>query len=126
MDTAWMVVGKAQRDVPAHIAQEYCRPDRSFSPTPQFTEDEFPRTLTFHNNYSGDSDSWFPLPASNAGLGFDYALLQMGMWVHSANPMRDLVAVDLAAVTRLDEVRTIDLRYSRDNLNPANAPGISM
>jgi hypothetical protein len=30
LDESWMKVGKAQRDVPAHWAQEYCRLDRRF------------------------------------------------------------------------------------------------
>lgn len=33
MAAAWKAIGKAQGDVPAHIAQEYCRPDRPFFPT---------------------------------------------------------------------------------------------
>src|SRR3990167_4794952 len=32
MDAAWWDVGKEQRNVPAHVAQEYCRLDRSFNP----------------------------------------------------------------------------------------------
>jgi hypothetical protein len=44
---AWMKVGKAQRDVPVHVAHEYCRLDRSFSPLPSFTEKALPRVLTF-------------------------------------------------------------------------------
>ena len=39
---AWLEVGKAQRDVPVHIANEYCRPDRSFDPCPDFNEPAWP------------------------------------------------------------------------------------
>ncbi len=49
LNSAWIQVGKAQRDVPAHVAQEYCRPDRAFYPCPPFNEPELPRILTFHN-----------------------------------------------------------------------------
>jgi hypothetical protein len=45
---AWLAIGMAQRDVPAHVAQEYCRPDRSFSPAPEFNEESLPRVLTFY------------------------------------------------------------------------------
>ena len=34
MKAAWMQVGLAQRDVPVHVINEYCRPDRSFVPVP--------------------------------------------------------------------------------------------
>lgn len=35
MQAAWLKVGLAQRDVPAHITQEYCHPDRSFDDVTQ-------------------------------------------------------------------------------------------
>ena len=50
---AWMKVGLAQRDVPAHVIDEYCRPDRSFDPTPDFNESDLPRNGTYYNWQSG-------------------------------------------------------------------------
>ena len=79
MKAAWMQVGLAQRDVPAHVAQEYCRPDRSFSPLPTFNEGSLPRSLTFHNAITTNDDSWFPFTAEAGGLGFDFALIR-GDW----------------------------------------------
>ena len=38
-------VGGAQRNCPIHVLQEYCHPNRSFDPTPSFTEEQFPRKL---------------------------------------------------------------------------------
>nr|WP_241030252.1 hypothetical protein [Legionella anisa] len=128
METAWMVVGKAQRDVPAHVAQEYCRPDRSFYPCPPFNEPTLPRVLTFYNWTIDRDDSWFPLTSSNSGLGFDFALggarlRSRGAGVAPRWP-REL---DLAAITHLDEVRTADLTLSREHLNPpAISHGLSM
>lgn len=134
MEAAWMVVGKAQRNVPAHIAQEYCREDRSFSPTPQFNEATLPRILTFYNFNTADSDSWFPLLSSNSGLGLGLGIIRGGRGAGARScgggvgwgPGRHR-GRDLAAITRLDEVRTVDLTLSRDHLNPpASAPGMSM
>ena len=121
MDAAWWDVGKAQRNVPAHVAQEYCRPDRSFDPRPEFNEATLPRVLTFYNWTTGRDDSWFPLAASNSGLGFDFALIRgrepepvpLGLLGERHAPR-----LDLAAITRLDEVRTDDLTLSREHLNP--------
>lgn len=75
-EEAWMKVGKAQRDVPAHVAHEYCRPDRSFDPLPSFNEENLPRILAF-DNYTGTADkSWFPLASSSSGLGFVFAFIR--------------------------------------------------
>lgn len=123
-DMAWMSVGKAQRDVPAHYAHEYCRPDRSFDPLPEFNEETLPRSLTF-NNYVTATSSWFPLASSSAGLGFDFAVIRAGddaalaTGSLRARGTRRWAAGDLAAITRLDEVRTVDLTLSLEHLSPS-------
>ena len=81
MRTAWMSVGLAQRDVPAHVAQEYYRRDRSFSPLPSFNVNEasLPRASAFFNAVSGDGETWYPLAvlaAPTSGLGFDFSILR--------------------------------------------------
>lgn len=130
MDAAWLEVGKAQSDVPAHVAQEYCHPDRAFDPLPSFNVDRedipvdtLPRRLTFYNWNTSSNNSWFPLAASNSGLGFDFAIIRAALAsaCRDGRPLRHSVAgvaVDLAAIARLDEVRTVDLTLSREHLNP--------
>ena len=125
LDESWMKVGKAQRDVPAHWAQEYCRLDRRFDQRPVLNEATLPRELTFHNCTTHRSDSWFPLAASNSGLGFDFALIRVllnggaDVRCRGARAVSESMAtVDLAAITRFDEVRTDDLTQSREHLNP--------
>jgi hypothetical protein len=56
LDELWFKVGEAQRKVPVHIPNEYCRHDRSFDPTPEFKETVLPRTCNLWNN-----TVWFPL-----------------------------------------------------------------
>ncbi|WP_234852427.1 hypothetical protein [Legionella maceachernii] len=125
IDTAWMAVGKAQREVPAHVAQEYCRKDRSFEPKPSFKEGTFPRSLTFSNYWvtGTKKDSWFPLAsASTSGLGFDFALIRGAGRAHVGRPL-ELVgrgrwsSIDLTAVRHLDEVRSAELTQLRENLS---------
>jgi hypothetical protein len=117
---AWLNVGKAQREVPAHIAQEYCREDRSFAPCPKFNEETLPRCFTL-DNYVTNVRSWFPLASSSSGLGFDFSLFcgQRGWggyyWVCQAalhGPNRH-ARIDLEAVSQLDKVRTADLVLSQ-------------
>jgi len=54
-------VGIAQRDLPAHVVNEYCRPDRSFFPTPRFDEKILPRETKFFNNTDNQNrtEDWF-------------------------------------------------------------------
>ena len=133
---AWMKVGKAQRDVPVHVAHEYCRPDRSFDPRPSFTEEALPRLLTFYNDFSSIK-SWFPHSSPSSNLGFDFALTRAGMPQGAVNAVAmyrgtcyaGVLAiahdVDLAAVRHLDEVRIADLTQSRENLSrPARQLGL--
>lgn len=127
MKMAWMEVGLAQRDVPIHVINEYCRHDRSFDPTPHFNEDKLPRDVTFYN-YDIHSDmALFPLVLSDSsGLGVDFALIRSGAWdgglVREGGGRRvaggglGARRIDFAAICRLDEVRTADLKQSRENL----------
>jgi hypothetical protein len=128
IEAAWMDVGKVQRNVPAHVAHEYCRPDQSFYPCPQFNESKLPRVLTFHNMTTTNNHSWFPLTSSNSGLGFEFGLIRHlckgatpGRWesIRAGRPR-----ADLEAINRLDIERTADLTVSRENLaTPTIAPG---
>lgn len=68
------VVGGAQRLVPVHVVNEYCREDRSFGLLPQFNEGHLPRGVTFYNHLTGSGPTWFPL--TSKGLGVDCAVLR--------------------------------------------------
>ncbi len=123
MKAAWMKVGLAQRDVPAHVIHEYCRLDQSFA-NPTFKEDKLPRVTSYWNNITGKSAPLLPFVITqSSGLGVNFALLR-GRAVQSRGfelPERKsegLGVVDLAAVTRFDEVRTEELKQSLDNLRP--------
>ena len=124
MRAAWMEVGILQRDLPVHVVNEYCHPDRSFFPRPEFNEEALPRSLIFYNYNTKSEQAVFPLVVSDtAGLGIDFALTREGArragraarMVHEDSPRRDL-----AAVSRLDEVRTVDLTRSRESLLPTD------
>ena len=126
MRAAWRVVGLAQRDLPVHVINEYCRPDRSFHPLPAFNEDQLPRILTYYNFSTGGIVPLFPLVVDSlrAVLGVDLAISRAGCVVGEGSALVSRLGgagaraagLDLAAVSRLDEVRTRDLTQSRKNL----------
>ena len=77
MEAAWMEVGLLQRDIPVHVLNEYCHPDRSFNPRPEFNEERLPRNIRFYNFNTGVEEPLFPLVISDSsGLGVDFALIR--------------------------------------------------
>jgi hypothetical protein len=130
IDAAWLAVGLAQRDVPVHVAQEYCRSDRSFYPCPEFNEASLPRVLSIYDYECRRVREWFPTPPVG-GLGLDFsaycgdrpwspARLCRAACGRESVPPR--AGEDLAAITRLDEVRTDQLTQSREYLqSPATS-----
>jgi len=61
-------VGGAQLYLPAHVINEYCRPDRSFDSTRNFLELTLPRTR------QTDQGEWFVAVYQGGGLGVTWAL----------------------------------------------------
>lgn len=129
LDTLWVKVGLPQRDVPAHIAQEYCHPNRSFDAVSKnlslldaANPNNLVRQLKFYNNDTSANDSWFTPGSysSNSGLGFSFAILRAWWGVSlrggAVRGLRGAVAVDLAAIEAIDKARTDDLKQSLANL----------
>jgi len=124
MEAAWMKVGLAQRNVPAHVIHEYCRSDRSFDPLPSFNEGKLTRRSLVYNSKTNKQESVFPLVITGtSGLGLDFALIrsptpEWGAVATCTPPFGEDLLIDLLAVSRLDEIRTVDLKQSLDNLKP--------
>jgi hypothetical protein len=125
LDKIWIEeVGRAQRDIPAHIAHEYCHPDRCFRDVncnqdllSASNPDNLKRQLKFYNHDTGNNDLWFsPRPYSvDSGLGFSFGILRGGndcAWGLGGGTR----AMDWAALTTIDKVRTNDLKQSLLNL----------
>ena len=102
---AWVEIGRAQRDLPAHVVHEYCREDRSFSPTPLFLEEVLPRTVRLFNlNSTVVDEDWFPL-SENEDLGETKGYYR-GFYANPTPGGDEDPALDLAAMRSLNEVRT--------------------
>lgn len=126
IDAAWMEVGLEQRDIPVHVVNEYCHPDRSFNPIPEFNEEILPRKTRFYNWSTGSMETaLFPLVISDvSGLGVDFSLAgggerAVGRAAHGCRRAYTAPRLDLAAVSHLDEVRDEDLMLSREILQSA-------
>lgn len=70
---AWLQIGKAQRQVPAHVAHEYCNKGRLFDPVLEFNEAKLPRSFQFYED--GRLNACFPL-SSGEGLGFYFSMIR--------------------------------------------------
>ncbi|KGP62552.1 hypothetical protein EP47_11160, partial [Legionella norrlandica] len=126
LDKIWIEeVGRAQREVPAHIAQEYCHPERSFYNVVRnnallkaSNPNNLKRQLTFYNWGIFGNDLWFS-PGSysvDSGLGFSFAISRGG-WLQLAKSWGREAYIDLTALSAIDEERTRDLKQSLDNLS---------
>jgi hypothetical protein len=140
LDKLWVEsVGRVQRQVPAHIAQEYCHPERSFE---EVTENKslldasnpgnLKRQFKFFNYNTREDDLWFTTDShgSNSGLDFSIGILRGGREGRLAAAGNNLwralrgeqASFDLAAIEAIDKMRTSDLKQSLDNLSELRAP----
>lgn len=102
-------IGMAQRFLPACIAQEYCQPDRSFEVIPDFSKQDFVRTLVYFNS-NNSRDTWFSFKEiSDSMLGAHFAITRSldgkyarGVWGSVARP--EIVQLDLNALRALSIV----------------------
>jgi len=131
LDKIWVEeVGGAQRNVAAHIAHEYCHPDRSFQDVNNNNEllnaaipSNLKRHLKFYNVDTGNDDFWFS-PGSysvDSGLGFSFGILRLAGRRVAVGDARGLARVpcvmDSVALTTIDKVRTNDREQSLLNLS---------
>ena len=123
-------VGMAGRfEVTAVVAQEMCREDVLLDiDRGQFKEPRFPRTLKFYNYISTNADryeSWFA-DGVHTRLGLDFGIVscKLAGGAGGARGCRYIPVLDrnLAALSALCAVRTIDIAELRSKLDPANLP----
>lgn len=126
LDKRWVEVGLLQRELPAHIAQEYCHLERSFADVSRDASlldvsdpANLDRQFQFFNYETNSIDTWFKPDSylANTGLGFSFAIWRgPGIYARGrkgkSTPFCDLKALDL-----LDKVRTQDLKQSLATLS---------
>jgi hypothetical protein len=117
IDDAWSNVAEAQAKLPMNVIQEYCSPSRSFEEVPDFTANDFQRTVTFKNSENNDEAY-----AAKVSIGLYRGDLEQAegegpSLTRHANISVDIVEKDLLAMRKLNEVRTNELDESFNKLN---------
>jgi ankyrin repeat protein len=125
-------VGGAQKLLPAHVVNEYCRPDRPFDPCPTEWTAPLPRTRSVSRSVSFfgggsehvDGDSWFSAP--QLGVSFAFYRYQwphatgerdyLPDWGWSTSPRVGWVHDDLKSLQALWNARTKQLKLLADTL----------
>ena len=124
MQAAGIRIGLAQRELPVHVVNEYCRLDRSFYPLPTFDDDTLPRKVACFHYASSMFIPFYPLEITDSsGLGVDYVLVQGGLsptLTSNIAYIATMARIDLAAIRQLDAVNTERLRRLRANLGAAD------
>ncbi len=119
---AWLDVGIAQRDLPAHVANEYCREmplcDSSFN------GEQLPANCIFA--VSGNvTETWFPLEVSpSSRLGVNYAFLRgdsanaVAVECPQGTTMYGSCVIDFNSVLSLQKARNNQLKNWRTTFFP--------
>jgi serine/threonine protein kinase len=105
-------VGGAQRRLPAHVVNEYCRIDRPFEPCPQEWESKLPRTREVPERWDSKQSkrikgSWFVDPNSDDSLGFNFAFCRWQVGVDCVFDMGSTSWVNVGAVTDLKALQSL-------------------
>lgn len=128
LEKLWLKVGLLQNEVPAHIANEYCHPDRTIEDTykdPTLLDGNNPDNLKRHFTVLGTGSMtnkpvfWYAdSNSSKEGLGISYGISRTSCKEATADerPWGEGLIRELAALLKLDWVRTKDLRQSQVNL----------
>jgi hypothetical protein len=124
----WNKVTATQRSVPAHVVNEYCRGDRSFSLKADFNEENLPRTFSVFDPRTQKHSLWFPI-TSNVDQDSDCGMYSGGLsrlqayvgTIPDENYARFergvvTVQVDLEAIKTLWKTRTADLVKLKEQL----------
>lgn len=107
------VVGLLQRDLPAHIMQEYSQKNRPFTSLPDFKTDRLIRGFGFVNCHTGARAPIYPLRVSaHTGLGVNFGLSRGKGRDFSGldNPTNKSCELDLNALRALNNTRNEEVK----------------
>jgi hypothetical protein len=120
-------VGGEQKKVPAHVAHEYCHPERNFYSASTFDEPSLPRKAEFFVLKHGNVH-WFSI---DSGLGSQFAISRSsGISCRGYNGL-DIaylnVESDASALKALRDVRMQQFEnFKKNYLEPGISPAVSV
>jgi serine/threonine protein kinase len=120
-------VGGAQKLLPAHVVNEYCRPDRPFDPCPSEWSSSLPRARAVLIGKMDEEDTlgaWFSPPSSSELLGSSFAFVRSHFdaacgreWSYGSPGLFGMPALaDLESLQALWNARTQQLKLLADTL----------
>jgi hypothetical protein len=112
-------VGGAQKLLPAHVVNEYCRPDRSFNPCPSEWTSLLPRTraVEVYGSSKWVKGEWFTSSNSSEALGSSFAFSRAaGQNSSGKRSGGALAAHDLNSLQSLWTARTEQLKSLAESL----------
>jgi hypothetical protein len=115
----WGKVGGAQKFLPVHVVNEYCRPDRSFHPCPSEWTSPLPRTraVEVHDGSNWVKGEFFTLPNSFDVLRIAFARgVAVYMWGAGGMGGGDDARADLESLQALWTARTEQLKALAESL----------
>jgi hypothetical protein len=116
MDRLWNTgVGSEQRQLPSHVINEYCRQDRAFHPTPDFSDPRLPRSMRVGNSF------WFTAKYQDKPLGEGFAIYR-GSRQKLVCPGRDVYGWDYEAIAALSKTRLAQLAELKHQLLQVQSP----
>jgi len=139
-DVHWnTLVGGAQTQVPAHVANEYCRRDLSFSKQPNpyahLPLNTFTEEIALPRIFGLEKGEWFPLTKSIRGfLGKDFGVLRYnfryayglgGSFRHGQAASGSGEREDFLAIQKLFEVRLSQYKKLRESLTQVPSVNIT-
>jgi len=114
-------VGMAQRQLPINVVNEYCNPDRSFIPCPNFNELKIKRSCNGDagdwwkgrhlNGMLGTTFAWTRANREQAGAGRPFGAVVKGGGYWGKRPVLE----EVIAIKKLQEVATQKISKFRDN-----------
>ncbi len=95
-------VGSAQRLLPAHVVNEYCHPNRSFLPIPDFTQGNLPRVRAISVDIDGSAKmgEWFSGDSNGHSLG-EFGVVRGGIGQMAYGKLMCLVESKISAARRV-------------------------
>jgi hypothetical protein len=110
-------IAQEQLLLPAHVVNEYCRPDRPFYPEPNFRKRGLPRVRTV--SFNTYQEEWFSILSERSKYGYVY-VRGNDPYCQQGGDACSPYNMDIAALRRLRDIRKHQLENLHEDYLPRN------